>query len=245
MLAVQGPRSAEVLDRLDLPSEQPYMGYVDASFDGRPVRICRTGYTGEHGYELIPAWDDTVGLWDALIDVIRELGGMPAGLGARDTLRTEMGYPLHGQDLSLSISPVQARSGWAVGWSKPAFWGRDALSAERAAGAGPAAVGPGRARPRHSARPHERRSNADGARRSARSPAARSRRRSSTGSAWRCCSAGTAEGDELVVDVRGRAVRGAGGQAAVRRVTRPLTGAAGSRRGRAARPAGRRCRRSR
>ena len=134
VLAVQGPRSAEVLDRLGLPSEQPYMGYVDASYDGRPARICRTGYTGEHGYELIPAWADTTVLWDALAEVIRELGGMPAGLGARDTLRTEMGYPLHGQDLSLAISPVQARSGWAVGWSKDTFWGRDALSAERAAG---------------------------------------------------------------------------------------------------------------
>ena len=55
----------------------------------------------------------------------------PCGLGARDTLRTEMGYPLHGQDLSLQITPVQARSGWAVGWSKPAFWGRDALLAEK------------------------------------------------------------------------------------------------------------------
>ena len=55
----------------------------------------------------------------------------PCGLGARDTLRTEMGYPLHGQDLSLEITPVQARSGWAVGWTKPAFWGRDALLAEK------------------------------------------------------------------------------------------------------------------
>jgi aminomethyltransferase len=135
VLAVQGPRSAEVLERLGLPFEQPYMGYVDAAYDGRPVRICRTGYTGEHGYELIPSWDDTVIVWDALSEVIRELGGMPAGLGARDTLRTEMGYPLHGQDLSLSITPVQARSGWAVGWSKPAFWGREALTAERTAGA--------------------------------------------------------------------------------------------------------------
>jgi aminomethyltransferase len=98
------------------------------------VRICRTGYTGEHGYELIPAWQDTPPLWDALIDVTRELGGLPAGLGARDTLRTEMGYPLHGQDLSPSISPCQARAGWAVGWRKPEFWGRDALLAERAAG---------------------------------------------------------------------------------------------------------------
>jgi aminomethyltransferase len=69
-------------------------------------------------------------VWDALIDA----GVRPCGLGARDTLRTEMGYPLHGQDLSLEITPVQARSGWAVGWGKPAFWGRDALIAEKAEG---------------------------------------------------------------------------------------------------------------
>jgi aminomethyltransferase len=59
---------------------------------------------------------------------------MPAGLGARDTLRTEMGYPLHGQDLSREITPVQAGSSWAVGWKKPAFWGREALLAEKAGG---------------------------------------------------------------------------------------------------------------
>ncbi len=134
VLAVQGPRSAEVLERLGLPSDQRYMAYADAVFEGRPVRICRTGYTGEHGYELIPVWDDAPAVWDALVDVVRELGGMPAGLGARDTLRTEMGYPLHGQDLSLSISPVQARAGWAIGWSKADFWGRDALVAEKQAG---------------------------------------------------------------------------------------------------------------
>jgi aminomethyltransferase len=70
------------------------------------------------------------GVWDALVAG----GATPCGLGARDTLRTEMGYPLHGQDLSVDISPVQAGSGWAVGWSKPEFWGRDALLAEKAAG---------------------------------------------------------------------------------------------------------------
>jgi aminomethyltransferase len=134
VLAVQGPRSADVLGRLGLPADQEYMAYADASFGSRPVRICRTGYTGEHGYELIPAWEDTVALWDALVEVVRELGGRAAALGARDTLRTEMGYPLHGQDLSLEITPLQARSGWAVGWKKDAFWGREALSAEKAAG---------------------------------------------------------------------------------------------------------------
>jgi aminomethyltransferase len=135
VLAVQGPRSAEVLAALELPSDQEYMAYADAQFGGAPVRICRTGYTGEHGYELIPRWDDTAALWDALIEIVRSLGGLPAGLGARDTLRTEMGYPLHGQDLSLEISPLQARASWAVGWKKDAFWGRSALLAEKESGA--------------------------------------------------------------------------------------------------------------
>jgi aminomethyltransferase len=134
VLAVQGPRAAEVLDGLGLPAGQDYMAYADAVWNDAPVRICRTGYTGERGYELIPAWSATPALWDALTEQIRDLGGMPAGLGARDTLRTEMGYPLHGQDLSLDITPVQARSGWAVGWKKGAFWGRDALLAEKADG---------------------------------------------------------------------------------------------------------------
>jgi len=134
VIAVQGPRSADVLQALSLPTELDYVSFVDADFDGRPVRVCRTGYTGEHGYELIPAWDDARPLWDALAETAREHGGMPAGLGARDTLRTEMGYPLHGQDLTEQISPVQAGSSWAVGWKKERFWGRDALLAERATG---------------------------------------------------------------------------------------------------------------
>jgi len=134
VLAVQGPRSADVLADVGLPGELDYMSYADAEWQGAPVRVCRTGYTGEHGYELLPAWDAAAGLWDALLAAVRAHGGLAAGLGARDTLRTEMGYPLHGQDLSASITPVQARSGWAVGWSKPAFWGRDALLAEREQG---------------------------------------------------------------------------------------------------------------
>ena len=111
-----------------------YMTFVETTFNGSPVIICRTGYTGEHGYELLPTWDASAALWDALAEAVAAEGGRPAGLGARDTLRTEMGYPLHGQDLSPEITPVQARLGWAVGWDKPAFAGRDALIAERAAG---------------------------------------------------------------------------------------------------------------
>lgn len=134
VLAVQGPRSAEVLARLGLPTGMDYMGYVDATFDGVPVRVCRSGYTGEHGYELLPPWESAAVVFDPLAETVRDLGGDPAGLGARDTLRTEMGYPLHGNDLSLDISPLQARCGWAIGWKKDAFWGRDALLAERSSG---------------------------------------------------------------------------------------------------------------
>ncbi len=134
VLAVQGPKSAEVLGSLGLPADIDYMAFTDATFEGSPVRVLRTGYTGEHGYELLPAWDAAPALWDALLAAAEPLGGRAAGLGARDTLRTEMGYPLHGQDLSPTISPVQAGSTWAVGWKKEAFWGRDALLAEKAAG---------------------------------------------------------------------------------------------------------------
>ncbi len=134
VLAVQGPHSDEVLGDLGLPAGHGYMSFEQAQWRGRPVVVCRTGYTGERGYELLPAWDDAGELWDALVGAVTSRGGMPCGLGARDTLRTEMGYPLHGQDLSLDISPVQARLGWAVGWKKEAFWGREALLAERAAG---------------------------------------------------------------------------------------------------------------
>jgi aminomethyltransferase len=130
ILAVQGPQSAEILGKLGLPAGHGYMSFDTASFRGAELTVCRTGYTGEHGYELVVGWDDAPAVWDAVIDA----GVRPCGLGARDTLRTEMGYPLHGQELSLDISPVQARSGWAVGWDKPAFWGKAALQAEKTAG---------------------------------------------------------------------------------------------------------------
>ncbi len=62
-----------------------------------PTRVCRTGYTGEHGFELLPEWDRAGVVFDVLVEAVRAAGGEPAGLGARDTLRTEMGYPLHGR----------------------------------------------------------------------------------------------------------------------------------------------------
>jgi aminomethyltransferase len=134
VLALQGPRAPEVLVTV-LPGAADLAGMDYMAFaDVADIRVCRTGYTGERGYELLVPEDDAPRVWDALLAAAEPLGGRPAGLGARDTLRTEMGYPLHGQDLSDAISPVQAGSGWAVGWSKPEFWGRDALLAEKEAG---------------------------------------------------------------------------------------------------------------
>ena len=135
VLAVQGPRSRELVERLGLPTDADYMSFTSAEWQGLPVVVCRTGYTGELGFELLPRWEDAGQVWDALLSSGEELGVRPCGLGARDTLRTEMGYPLHGQDLSLDITPVQARATWAVGWKKPRFWGRDALLREREEGA--------------------------------------------------------------------------------------------------------------
>jgi aminomethyltransferase len=134
VLAVQGPRSGDLLDLLGLPSDHEYMSFQAAEWQGRPVVVCRSGYTGELGFELLPRWEDAGDLWDAVLSAGADLDIRPCGLGARDTLRTEMGYPLHGQDLSLDITPVQARSGWAVGWDKEHFWGRDVLVREREAG---------------------------------------------------------------------------------------------------------------
>jgi aminomethyltransferase len=134
VLAVQGPRAREVVSELGLPAKLEYMSFADGEYQGLPVRVCRSGYTGEKGYELLPRWDDAPALWAALLEVVVAKGGQPAGLGARDTLRTEMGYPLHGHELGRHISPLEARTGWAVGWNKPEFWGREQLLEQKAAG---------------------------------------------------------------------------------------------------------------
>jgi aminomethyltransferase len=205
VLAVQGPRSDETLDALGLPTGHGYMSFVDAEWDGRPVVVCRTGYTGERGYELLPRWDGAADLWDALLAAGEPYGIRPAGLGARDTLRTEMGYPLHGQDLSPEITPVQARCGWAVGWTKPAFWGRAALVAEKEAGA--ARLGWGlEGLERGIPRPHMAVSTADGAPLGETTSGTFSPTRR-VGIALALLDRSVAEGDEVVVDVRGRSAR--------------------------------------
>ena len=130
VLAVQGTRSDEVLaeGRACRPATTTCRSSRPSCGDtGVGVVVCRTGYTGERGYELVVVNDAAGQLWDELMAAGEEWGIAACGLGARDTLRTEMGYPLHGQDISLDTNPVEAGLSWAVGWKKEPFWGRDAV----------------------------------------------------------------------------------------------------------------------
>jgi aminomethyltransferase len=153
VLAVQGPRADAVLDKLGLPSGHDYMSFEVATYAGAEVTVCRTGYTGERGYELVAPNAAAVPLWTALLAAGAEFGMLPCGLGARDTLRTEMGYPLHGQDIGPDVNPLEGGLGWAVGWKKDAFWGREVLLPVREAGADRKLVGL-RATGRGIPRPH-------------------------------------------------------------------------------------------
>lgn len=134
VLAIQGPATVEVLTSLGVKSSIDYMSFSRVQIAQCEVILCRTGYTGEFGFELLPRWSDAVKVWEALATAIAAFDGLVCGLGARDTLRTEMGYPLHGHELSLEITPVQASASWAVGWTKEKFAGDNVLRGERTNG---------------------------------------------------------------------------------------------------------------
>ena len=134
IIAIQGPKSFELVNDLGLPTDMQYMAFKDVSFMGQPITICRTGYTGERGFELLIPAQGAINIWDEIISKGQKYGAKAVGLGARDTLRTEMGYPLHGQDISLNISPLEAGLSWAVNLEKSNFLGKDALLKEKANG---------------------------------------------------------------------------------------------------------------
>jgi aminomethyltransferase len=135
VLAIQGPLAPDVLSKLGISTDIDYMAFTQVNISGADVILCRTGYTGELGFELLPRTQDAARVWDAIVQIITPMGGLVCGLGARDTLRTEMGYPLHGHELSLEISPVEASANWAVGWDKKKFIGADTLKSQKAVGA--------------------------------------------------------------------------------------------------------------
>ena len=202
VLAVQGPASDETLSSIGFRVDHDYMSFVDVRHDGVPVVVCRSGYTGERGYELLVPSEAAGSVWDDVLAAGEDRGIVPAGLAARDTLRTEMGYPLHGQDISTQISPVQAGLSWAVAWSKDAFWGDDALRAERKRGPsrllrGLVATGRGIPRPGMTVRGLDETQIGE-VTSGTFSP---SRRR---GIALALLDAAVADGDGVVVDVRGR-----------------------------------------
>jgi aminomethyltransferase len=132
-LAVQGPEArARLAEVAPEAAAVGHFGVVRSAVPGGQAVAGGTGYTGEDGVELFLPSEVATSVWRALLAA----GCTPAGLGARDTLRLEMGYPLHGHELGPGITPLQAGLGWVVGWDKPDFRGRAALLAERRRGPG-------------------------------------------------------------------------------------------------------------
>ncbi len=138
LLALQGPRAAEILRQItdaDLAALQ-YYRFAESEVHGRRMIVSRTGYTGEDGFELYTAPADAADLWRRLLEVGGSLGLVPAGLGARDTLRLEAAMALYGHELDDSTTPLEAALEWTVKWKKGDFIGRDALLEQRQAGPG-------------------------------------------------------------------------------------------------------------
>jgi aminomethyltransferase len=136
LLALQGPRATQILRRVsDAPlSSLPRFAFVDATVAGRRALVAHTGYTGEDGWELYCAAGDAPALWEALLAAGEGDGLIPAGLGARDTLRLEAALPLYGHELGSDTTPFEARLGWVVQLEKGDFVGRSALREARARG---------------------------------------------------------------------------------------------------------------
>jgi aminomethyltransferase len=130
LIAIQGPRSAEILapfTEVDLAGLK-YYAITEGDVAGIPALVARTGYTGEDGFEIFTENARAVELWRTLLDAGRPAGLLPVGLGARDTLRLEAGMPLYGNDLDRSTNPYEAGQGRVVKLDKPGdFVGRAAL----------------------------------------------------------------------------------------------------------------------
>jgi aminomethyltransferase len=135
LIAVQGPLSMEICQKLtplSLGNLAPFT-HVEGEMDGIQCLISHTGYTGEKGLEIYLPAGEAVRLWDRLLEV----GGdslEPVGLGARDTLRLEKGFPLYGNDIDSSTTPLEAGLGWVVKWDKGHFIGKEALLKQREEG---------------------------------------------------------------------------------------------------------------
>ncbi|HED31798.1 MAG TPA: glycine cleavage system aminomethyltransferase GcvT [Prosthecochloris aestuarii] len=132
LVSLQGPLSMDILERVfpqdDLGALAPFH-FRAARFAGADVLVAATGYTGEKGVEISVPNSVAVGLWTALMDAGKDEGIQPIGLGARDTLRLEMGYPLYGHEISRDTNPLEARLKWVTKLGKQEFIGREACLA--------------------------------------------------------------------------------------------------------------------
>ena len=131
VLAIQGPEARRLLAQVSpVAAAVKRFNVAEVVVDGIEMVVAGTGYTGEDGVEIAVPNEYAPALFERIVAA----GVVPAGLGARDTLRLEAGLPLHGHELGAGITPLQAGLGWVIGWDKPNFRGRDALVAEKAAG---------------------------------------------------------------------------------------------------------------
>jgi aminomethyltransferase len=131
VIAVQGPQARALVEGFaPQAAAVPRFGVRELDVCGHACVVAGTGYTGEDGIEIAVPCSGASEIWNALLSV----GVVPAGLGARDTLRLEAGLPLHGHELGAGITPLQAKLEWVVAWSKAEFVGKDALLKEKAAG---------------------------------------------------------------------------------------------------------------
>jgi aminomethyltransferase len=135
-LALQGPKAQAILQPLtstDLARLKTFW-FTEGKVSGVPCTIARTGYTGEDGFELFCRPADGVKLWKAVVEAGKAEGLVPAGLGARDTLRLEVAYRLYGNDMDDATTPLEAGLGWVVKFDKGDFIGRDAMLRQKEGG---------------------------------------------------------------------------------------------------------------
>jgi len=136
LIAVQGPKAVGIVDALadGTVADMPSFTFKDAQIAGVRCIVARTGYTGEDGFELACDNGNAPKLWDALVEAVTPHGGLPIGLGARDSLRLEAKLPLYGNDIDDDHTPLEAGLGWAVKLDKGDFLGSEALRAQKAQG---------------------------------------------------------------------------------------------------------------
>ncbi|MDE0723188.1 MAG: glycine cleavage system aminomethyltransferase GcvT [Alphaproteobacteria bacterium] len=131
LIAVQGPKAEEamhlIFDEIEF-SILKKMNYVDAVFEGHPCRVTRTGYTGEDGFEISIANDMIPALWE---DLMAKPDVKPIGLGARDSLRLEVGFPLYGHDMDHNTTPFEASLGWIVDKTHDGYIGCELIEGQR------------------------------------------------------------------------------------------------------------------